>query len=110
MSVDGDAIEIVLYDDVLGEGFRHEYHAEKITAHQLDIAEAMGVAHVLVFPRENGVARATALTPYLDRTIEKLAVNRGDFDSADLASRLRNLAHACDRNPWAWVTTRTLKR
>ena len=95
---------------MLGENFRHEYHVETITAHQLDIAEAMGVAEVLAFPRREGVERATALVPYLDRAIEKLAENRHDFDSIDLASRLRKLAHACDRNPWAWVEARTLKR
>lgn len=107
----GDAaVQIVLYVDVQlkGQPYRHEHCVVPLTEAHVDIAEAMGVGRILLFPAGNGIGSAAALAPYLDRTIDKLRAFPADYSCVELSQRLRDLVLACDRAPTASVMARTV--
>lgn len=110
MKPDDAAVQIVLFVDVMlkGEPYRHEHFAVTLSEAHVDLAEAMGVGHILLFPGGHGIESAAALAPHLDRTIVKLRDFPADYSCFELTQRLRDLVLACDRTPNAKVMARTV--
>lgn len=113
MSPPADAVQVVLYTDYnMGYGWveRVEHHVQGLTEGEVDLADTIGLARVLLFPEGAGTALGAALAQRIDAALAQHRPARATATWLSLLKRLRTLTHACREHPHAAVMARTVGR
>lgn len=112
MSQDADAVQIVLYMEYsLAPGARPdriEHHVQGLTEAEVDLADAMGLARVLLFPAGHGTAVALVLGRRIEAALVGYRPARASTTYLSLLERLRALVRECYEHPRDSVMARTV--